>query len=493
MYRQLAAAADTDADLVVEFSYPRSALLFALIILLIPTGAFPAGVGDSAPNKCSAKDVEYTVSNIVPNGVCAVISDTLTVDFDVNIVGSPQRYNFAVGYTNAGDSILQDVSCLNTGIDLDSAGCLDYDGSGTATAPLVASSSFDVSCDLDGNLLVDPLVGVDFYVSFDASSGGTAAEITSPKCSLQEGTTFPLQPASLSLVKTVINDSGGVATATDWTLTAVMGAGASTLSGPSGVSSTSMPAGDYILSESGPAGYVLDSIACSGATFDATTSTLTLEPNQSATCEYVNNDDVVVPPAQTLLTLIKNVINDNGGSAVAADFAISIDGTEVISGVSNVVSAAVDLVISELDLPAYKNGVWSCVDNAGLTPSLPSNGLATGTTLNLAVGADVVCAIENNDASVDLSITKSATTNSPSIGDTIRFNLLVNNAGPDDATDVFVTDIVPAGFSYVSGSILGGDAAIDADPAGAGLRWNINELLSGASATLSFQATVLAP
>ena len=454
--------------------------------------AYANGPGDAAPNKCSATDIEYTVSNVVPNGVCNLITDTINVAFDVNIWGNPTRYNVAVGYTNAGDNILQDVSCLDTGIDIDSVGCNDYDGSGTVAAPLVASSSFDVSCDLDGNLLVDPLVGVDFYASFDANSGGTVPAINSPKCSLQEGTTFPLTPASLQLNKIVINDSGGSAAAGDWTLTADMGAGATTLSGPSGIINNDLPAGDYVLSETGPAGYVLTGVSCTGAIFDAATSTVTLQPDDIAVCEFTNDDETVTT-SSTTLTLIKTIINDHGGAAVVEDFDIAIDGVEVVSGAVNAVASGVDIIISELVSPAYQAGSWNCVDSTGLTTSLPTAGLAASTTLNLVSGSAVVCSIENNDKGVDLSVSKTVNNTRPSIGDEITFELLVSNAGPDDATGVVLVDVLPAGFSYVSGSIAGGDIRIDTDPLGAGLNWTINSLPATATSLLSFKAIVLAP
>jgi len=462
----------------------------------MPCTVIGAGTGDSAPKKCSASDIEYVITNVAPTGVCNVISDTIQVDFNVEIWGNPTRYNLAVGYTNAGDNILQDVACLATGIDIDSVGCDDYDGSGTTAAPFIAQSSFSVSCDLDGNLLVDPLVGVDFYVSFDANQGGTVAEITSPKCLLQEGNTFPMAPAKLTLLKTVTNDSGGSAAITDWTLTAAQIGGNTALSGLTGVSSDTLPAGAYTLTESGLAGYTLDSISCTGAVYDAASATLTLEPAEAATCTFNNNDDVVTTPTANL-TLIKNVINDDGGNSVADDFQLAINGTQVNSGAVTSVNAGIDLTISEQSIPAYSNGTWSCVDNNGLSAGLPLAGAATGTSLNLAAGADVVCTIENNDIgavqTVDLSVVKSVNNMSPSIGEVVTFSLLVGNAGPDIATTITVSDVVPAGFAYVAGTIAGGDAQQDSDPQGAGLQWTINSLAVGGTSTVTFDAMVLVP
>ena len=43
-----------------------------------------------------------------------------------------------------------------------------------------------------------------------------------------------------------------------------------------------------------------------------------------------------------------------------------------------------------------------------------------------------------------------------SAGDTVRFTLTVSNTGPADATNVSVTDALPAGYDFVTGSMTGG-------------------------------------
>ena len=73
-------------------------------------------------------------------------------------------------------------------------------------------------------------------------------------------------PAQLTLVKQVVNDNGGTAAATDWTLTA---AGPTPVSGPTGdpaVTAAPVSAGSYDLSESGPAGYAASAWSCVGGT-----------------------------------------------------------------------------------------------------------------------------------------------------------------------------------------------------------------------------------
>ena len=96
---------------------------------------------------------------------------------------------------------------------------------------------------------------------------------------------------SLTLRKTVINDNGLLATPADFTLS-FTGQGGSG-SGPQGsapVTNAQVTAGNYTLSESGPAGYILKSIKCDGSDPDASDG-LTIGPNEGAvTCTFTNDD-----------------------------------------------------------------------------------------------------------------------------------------------------------------------------------------------------------
>ena len=91
-------------------------------------------------------------------------------------------------------------------------------------------------------------------------------------------------------------------------------------------------------------------------------------------------------------------------------------------------------------------------------------------------------------ANVDLSLTKVVTDPSPDIGDTVTFTLMLSNAGPNTATNIVIEDVIPAGLTYVPGSITGGDS--NDDTALPVLTWDINSMTSGASAFLTFQTTV---
>jgi len=327
---------------------------------------------------------------------------------------------------------------------------------------------------------------------------------TLPSAGLATGELISLAPGSvvdcmitnediaptLSLTKNLINDNGGDKLITDFDIS-IDGAEVA-----AGSINTVMANQPILISELSIAGYTAGTWACSDSTGLSTGlptagaaigESLTLEPGSKVACDITNDD--IAPE----LTLVKTVVNDNGGDKLVEDFDISIDGVEVTSGTPIPVLANTVITISELDLVPYSEGTWECTDANGLTTSLPSAGLATGTDITLLPGSDVTCSITNNDLGIDLSVVKGVDDSTPNIGQTITFTLDVTNAGPDVATDVTVADVVPVGFTYVAASITGGDSSNDLDPTVGGLVWTLNSVPVGTTVTLTFQATVNAP
>ncbi len=92
---------------------------------------------------------------------------------------------------------------------------------------------------------------------------GTIVAGANKTCTITNNDNAP----SLTLVKTVTNDNGGTAAASDWTLTATGPTGFSG-AGPSVSNGASFDAGTYALSESGPAGYTASAWVCAGGTQD---------------------------------------------------------------------------------------------------------------------------------------------------------------------------------------------------------------------------------
>jgi uncharacterized repeat protein (TIGR01451 family) len=88
----------------------------------------------------------------------------------------------------------------------------------------------------------------------------------------------------------------------------------------------------------------------------------------------------------------------------------------------------------------------------------------------------------------DLQITKTDSPDPVIAGNSLIYTLTVTNAGPDDATGVSVTDVLPAGLTYNSHTESTGTAT----EAGGTINWTIGNLNAGSSATLVITTTVTA-
>ncbi|WP_458792606.1 OmpA family protein [Yoonia sp. MH D7] len=74
----------------------------------------------------------------------------------------------------------------------------------------------------------------------------------------------------------------------------------------------------------------------------------------------------------------------------------------------------------------------------------------------------------------------------PAAGDTVTFSITVTNDGPDDATNVTLTDSIPSGLSVTGNN---GNVTAGTYVPGTGI-WTIPSLINGASATLTIEGTV---
>ena len=89
--------------------------------------------------------------------------------------------------------------------------------------------------------------------------------------------------------------------------------------------------------------------------------------------------------------------------------------------------------------------------------------------------------------SSDLSVQKAVTTAPEFVGDDAVFTITVTNDGPDPADSVVVTDLVPAGLSYVAHNASSG-----AYVPGTG-EWTLDPIATGTSETLEITARVMTP
>ncbi|MFT5841685.1 MAG: putative repeat protein (TIGR01451 family), partial [Pseudohongiellaceae bacterium] len=109
--------------------------------------------------------------------------------------------------------------------------------------------------------------------------------------------------------------------------------------------------------------------------------------------------------------------------------------------------------------------------------------IVTGTLNNDSTTEPDDASVSVNVDLIDLSLTSTLDNNTPSIGDTITYTVTLNNdSGFDTASNIQVTETIPAGLSGVtvtpsSGTYVGGV-------------WSVSSLAGGASLTLTISGTV---
>ena len=239
----------------------------------------------------------------------------------------------------------------------------------------------------------------------------TLAEGQSVTCTV---TNTDLAP-ELILIKNVINDDGGQAEAADFQLY---------LNGEVANQGESLEVDsntEYTITEDQLEGYFqVDDVVCvDNDTQESVAHPVTLAEGQSVTCTITNDD------AAPGLIVIKEVVNDDGGTAVASDFQLRVNGDAVDQGVALDVDANTEYTVSEDQLQGYTQVSLECV--------------TTGTTdvvahpVTLAEGESVTCTITNDDDPADLTLVKEVINDDNGVAVPSDFQLTLNGlAAPQD-------------------------------------------------------------
>ena len=238
-------------------------------------------------------------------------------------------------------------------------------------------------------------------------------------------TNRPVQP-QLTLVKQLILGEGANETTDDFLLKAE---GPVTIQGHSGnteVTNAGVNLGTYVLSESGPSGYPqVGGWICVGGSQDD--DEITLAVGESATCTVTNASD----PAK--LTLVKEVINDDGGLVPAGDFQLTLNGHSAPQG-ENTVVPNTEYTVSELAIDGYTLVGVVCKDGGQVVPH----------PVTLDEGQEVTCTVTNNDQPGAIKIIKQFAHNTNAVpGD---FSLTLN----DDPVVSGISNVVPGNATYIA-------------------------------------------
>lgn len=394
--------------------------------------SFPGNVSgfgtDPLAFNCTANDVRIANAR-TSSGTpieCAE-GDHIFVDIVADVVetATSERTDIGIWVANGGGTSAEHGSCaffyLPVGAgdpieDLDGDQCGDLEDAATVSG--FSLSSLDLICtdpDHDGKLVIPSCVswtqpGGDRVCNADITGGRRAGTLPAnkSKCNCEPFTVDIIIKGTLTIVKRVVNDNGGTATVTAFgvntdagllTFDAGVADGANTLKYTS--NTMALAAGSYTLRENDIAGYTEGTWSCTGATPSNNTigaGAVTVPNGTTVVCTITNND------AQGSLTLVKRVVNDNGGIAVVGDFGITTDagsltfdagaadGANTLKYTSNTIAVdAGSYTLRETDIAGYTEGTWSC------TPTAASNSTISAGAVTVGNGVAETCTITNND------------------------------------------------------------------------------------------------
>ena len=392
-----------------------------------------SGPGPSVSSPANFKAGSYVLSESTgPDGYTAgnwlcdggsLVGDTLTL-----VLG--ESANCTITSDDQMPSLVLDKIVVNNhgGTAAESDWTLFANGGPTPISGPGAAGSTDVQSSTNfkaGTYNLSESTGPAGYTAFSWNCVGGSLNGSAITLALGESATCSItnddQAPSLVLDKIVVNNNGGTAAESDWTLFA--NGGPTPISGPGAAGSTDVQsgidfeAGTYNLSEStGPDGYTASSWSCVGGSLNG--STITIALGESANCTITNDDDAVS------LTLNKVVTNDNGGVAVPSDWTLSATGPTPLSGPGPSVSSPANFkagsyVLSESTGPdGYTAGDWLC-----------DGGSLVGNTLTLAQGESATCTITNDDQAPNLILDKIVVNNNGGTAAESDWTLFAND-GP---------------------------------------------------------------
>jgi len=295
-------------------------------------------------------------------------------------------------------TLVKNVTNDNGGTALPSAWTLTASGpttiSGKTNTPSVTNASVST-----GTYALSESGGPSGYAASSWSCVGGSQSGSSVTIAANQNVTCTItnddQPGTLEIKKIVVNDNGGSKAAQDFSY--IVNGGSPTAFNANGTSTQTVNAGNYTVTEAATSEYA----ASYTNSLNATTNCRNLFVANGATVTCTITNDDIAPT----LTLVKRVINDNGGSAKNTDWLLSavnnedmsvVNGVTGSTGVTKVAVKAGNYTLSESNGPTgYTSKGWVC-----------EGAVLSGATLALGLGQNAVCTVTNDDDSPYLKLIK---------------------------------------------------------------------------------------
>ncbi|MBE9536834.1 MAG: DUF11 domain-containing protein [Proteobacteria bacterium] len=272
-----------------------------------------------------------------------------------------------------------------------------------------------------------------------------------------------------------------------------------------------------IVTETGPdTGIFTGSTPSAAGAVSDEDGTLQVAPIEAVTVTYVDSIDAaydtyenrtdtltVQMSADLSVTKIADKTTPNEGGTVVYTIEVTNNGPGDTTGIQVTDSLPAGLsYVSDDGGGSYNsgNGVWQAPSltngtsaSLNITVTVDSGTLGTTIDNTASITASVIeDPVSGNDSATksitvggsDLAVTKSVDTTTPASGGSITFTVGITNNGNNDATNVELTDLLPAGLSFSSYSSTFGSYSSSTGV------WQVGDLAVSASQNLTIDATV---
>jgi uncharacterized repeat protein (TIGR01451 family) len=442
--------------------------------------ALAKSVSTSSPNVGDVVTYSIVLTDNGPNAATDVqVTDFLPTGLSfVSAIASQGTYNsgtgvWSVGSVNVGSPVMLSILAL-----------VVSSGPQTNTAAITHSDQFD------------PV----------ASNNTASAVVTAQQANLALGKTVDDSTSNVgdTISYTITLTNSGPDSASNVNVNDLLPAGLTFVSASTSVGTYNAGTGAWKVGTVAPGTPQTLRIAAVVADPRATINTATISHADQFDPDTANNTaSIVVTPQQSALSLTKSV-NDstpNIGDTIPFTITLGNAGPSAATGVQ-VLDALPPGLAFVSDTPSQGtydsgSGLWNVgTVNVGspVTLSIQANVVSPAPLANTATitHADQFNPVTTNNTATatltpqlaDLALTKTVDNTTPNVGETITYTVTLSNNGPDAATDAQVTDLIPAGVSFVSDTPSQGtyDSAT-------GL-WTAGTVNVGSPATLTIRATV---